>query len=452
MGLTLAAALRLTDRSSRAVAASRRRTCIAFVGAGGKTTAIFQLARQLEPPALITTTTHLGAWQLSLADQHVIVTDTAGLSSLNARGVTLVTGPIGADGKAGPVASDVAGWLHDISLESDFPFLIEADGGRQKPLKAPAKHEPAIPGFVDTVVCVAGLSGLGRPLTGDYVHRPGIFASLGGLKLGDEISAEALRRVLSHPDGGLKNVPPGARRVVLLNQADTAREQSQAGSLAASLTPAFDSAIVASLQGEIVYAVHEPVAGILLAAGESKRLGRSKALLDWRGQPFIRAIASTALSAGVKPLIVVTGAGHADLGAALAGLPVQLAHNDNWQSGQASSIRAGVSALPRRTGAAIFLLADQPQVTPEVIRALMDAHAASLSPIVAPLVRTDRRANPVLFDRDTFLDLLALEGDIGGRAIFSKHRVEYLPWHDERLLLDVDTEADYRRLLEEDAA
>ena len=86
-----------------------------------------------------------------------------------------------------------------------------------------------------------------------------------------------------------------------------------------------------------------------------------------------------------------------------------------------------------------------------MIRALMDTHTASLSPIVAPLVRMDRRANPVLFDRDTFPDLLALEGDVGGRAIFSKHRVEYLPWHDERLLLDVDTEADYRRLLAEDA-
>lgn len=373
------------------------------------------------------------------------------MKSLNAQGITLFTGPMEAGGKAGPVPGEALKWLHDMAVESGFPILIEADGGRQKPLKAPAKHEPAIPGFVDMVVCVAGLSGLGRPLTGDIVHRPEIFASLSGLRLGDEISAQALRRVLTHADGGLKNMPPGARRVVLLSQADTAREQSQAGGLAAELTAAFDAAIVASLQGEMVYAVHEPIAGVLLAAGESKRLGRSKALLDWRGQPFVRAIASTALSAGVKPLIVITGAGHEDLRAALVGLPVELVYNDNWRSGQASSIHAGIRAVPARTGAAVFLLADQPQVTPEVIRALIGAHAASLSPIVAPLVSTDRRANPVLFDRDTFPDLLALEGDIGGRAIFSKHRVEYLPWHDERLLLDVDTEADYRRLLEEDA-
>ena len=62
----------------------------------------------------------------------------------------------------------------------------------------------------------------------------------------------------------------------------------------------------------------------------------------------------------------------------------------------------------------------------------------------------EQRANPVLFDRVTFPDLLELEGDVGGRAVFSKHRVEFMPWHDDRLLLDVDTEEDYRRIVEDD--
>jgi molybdenum cofactor cytidylyltransferase len=97
-------------------------------------------------------------------------------------------------------------------------------------------------------------------------------------------------------------------------------------------------------------------------------------------------------------------------------------------------------------GAAIFLLADQPQVTASVLRALLEKHAQGLYPVVAPLV-LDRRANPVLFDRVTFPDLLLLEGDVGGRAIFHKHRVEYLPWHDDRLLLDVDTPEMYQRLI-----
>jgi molybdenum cofactor cytidylyltransferase len=86
----------------------------------------------------------------------------------------------------------------------------------------------------------------------------------------------------------------------------------------------------------------------------------------------------------------------------------------------------------------------------DVIRALMDVHARELYPIVAPLVLGEQRANPVLFDRIAFPDLLKLEGDIGGRAIFSKYKVEYMPWHDDRLLLDVDKPEDYQRLVEDE--
>ncbi|MFZ5821572.1 MAG: nucleotidyltransferase family protein, partial [Chloroflexota bacterium] len=99
-------------------------------------------------------------------------------------------------------------------------------------------------------------------------------------------------------------------------------------------------------------------------------------------------------------------------------------------------------------GGGVFLLADQPQVTAEVIRALVERRAQSLPAILAPLVLEERRANPVLFDRACFPDLLGLEGDTGGRALFSKYPVAYLPWHDQSLLLDVDTPADYRRLQE----
>jgi molybdenum cofactor cytidylyltransferase len=102
-----------------------------------------------------------------------------------------------------------------------------------------------------------------------------------------------------------------------------------------------------------------------------------------------------------------------------------------------------------RVGAAIFLLVDQPQITTSILRALVEKHAEGLYPIIAPMV-IDQRANPVLFDRDTFQDLMQLEGDVGGRAVFHKYRVEYLPWQDDRLLLDVDTPEQYQRLVEDD--
>ena len=100
-------------------------------------------------------------------------------------------------------------------------------------------------------------------------------------------------------------------------------------------------------------------------------------------------------------------------------------------------------------GGGIFLLADQPQVTVPVLQALVERHRLNLPPVLAPMVQ-DARANPVLFDRVTFQDLLSLQGDMGGRGIFHKYPPAYLPWHDDRLLLDVDTPEQYRRLVEDE--
>ncbi len=435
----------------------------AFVGAGGKTTALFQLAGELAPPVVVTTTTHLGAWQISPATEHTIIENPEDIKGFTPRGVSLVTGKTEGDRVKGLDFKAIS-WLHEVCKNSSLPLLVEADGARQKPLKAPDVHEPVIPDFVQVVVQVAGLTGLHKPLGGEYVHRFEIFARLSGLQVGESITPSALGRVLTHLQGGLKNIPAGVRRVVLLNQADTPELQAQAKSITKDLLATYHAAIIASLQAGQVHAVHEPIAGIVLAAGESVRFGQPKQLLDWRGEPFVRTVTRTALEAGLSPVVVVTGAYADRVETAVRDLPVQLAHNPEWQSGQSSSIRAGLSILPypplnskgwgegdpqgrAGVGGGIFLLADQPQVTPPILQALMEEHASTLAPIVTPLVN-EQRANPVLFDRATFPDLSKLEGDIGGRGIFSKHRITYLPWHDEALLLDVDTPEQYQRLKE----
>ena len=422
---------------------------VAIVGAGGKTTALFQTARQFGGPVIVTATTHLGDWQIPLADQHITASSLDDLAGVHLDGVTLVTGPFRQDNRTEGVNQELLSWLHTEAKKQNVPLLIEADGARQKPLKTPAAHEPAILDFVDSVLVVAGLSGLGKPLTEETVHRPEIFAELSGLKINETITSEALVRELIHPNGGLKNIPPQAHRMVLLNQADTPELQSIGGKMATALLEKFDSVIVGTLEPSN-FQPFESTAGIILAAGESKRFGQPKQLLDWRGEPFVRVVAKTAIEAGLFPVIVVTGSNADQVTATLQDLPIKIATNDDWQSGQGSSIRKGVQTLPPETGSAIFLLADQPQIGTDIIRALIAHHATELYPIVAPLVLNERRANPVLFDRVTFPDLLKLTGDVGGRAIFDKHRVEYLPWHDDRLLLDVDEPEDYQRLVEDD--
>ena len=410
---------------------------------------MFQLARQLTPPVIVTATSHLGAWQLGLADQHIIAETPNPIEGLEhgLRGVILITGETDGD-RTKPINDQVLIWLRQFCGYHSIPLLMEADGSRGKPLKAWAEHEPPIPRLVDLVIHVVGLSGINEPLNEENVHRPEIFSKLSGLNVGTLITPDSLVRVLTDPESRLRNVPIHARKVMLLNQADSYDLQSTAHRLAQTLIHTYNSVIISSLEQQEIFAVHEPVAGIVLAAGESKRFGRPKQLLDWKGQPFVHAVAKTALEAGLSPVLVVTGANAEQVERAVNDLDVKVIRNEEWSSGQASSIRAGVQEA-NRVGAAIFLLTDQPQLTTSILRALVEKHAEGLYPVVAPMVM-DQRANPVLFDRATFPDLLALQGDVGGRAIFHKHRVEYLPWHDDRLLLDVDTPEMYRRLLSDE--
>jgi len=338
-------------------------------------------------------------------------------------------------------------WLYHYCKENTIPLLIEADGSRQKPLKAWADHEPPIPSFVDLMVHVVGLSSLNKPLAVEHVHRVEIFSALSDLEIGKLISSDAVVRVLTHPDGGLKNIPASARKVALFNQADSPELQSTAHTMTSSLLSFYQSVVIASLAEDKIYAVHEPIAGIILAAGESRRFGKPKQLLDWKGQPFVRAVAQTAIRAGLSPVVVVTGSNAEQVKAIISDLPVTIVHNKNWQGGQSSSIKEGIKAITSsQAGGAIFLLSDQPQVNPAIIHALIEKHAERLYPVVAPMI-LDRRGNPILFDCVTFSDLMTIEGDTGGRAIFHKHKVEYLPWHDDSLLLDVDTPEQYQRLI-----
>lgn len=213
----------------------------------------------------------------------------------------------------------------------------------------------------------------------------------------------------------------------------------------AALPQDFDAVIIAGANAN--YTRRERIAGLILAAGPATRFGAPKQLLDYHGQPFIRQVAQTALNAGLSPVIVITGA-HADtIEPVIQDLPIMLIHNQTWAEGQSTSIRAGIAALTGKSvGGVVLLNADQPQVTAHVIRALTERHAAEGAAIIAPLA-ADRRAHPILFDCDTFPDLLSLAGDVSGRAIFTNYKVDYVPWHDESLLFDVDTADDYRKLL-----
>src|ERR1700752_1673692 len=339
MSLSLVRALR-TGSSPR----------MAFVGAGGKTTAMFRLARALnreqDTSVIVTATSHLGSLQISFADTHIIAESSTALeeNKHQLEGVILITGDL--DGKrTRPLSDQTVNWLPQYCDAQSLPLLIEADGSRQKLLKAWSDNEPPIPPFVNQVVQVVGITGVGKPLNSENVHRPEVFSNLSGLNLSEPVTSDALIKVLNHARGGLKNIPVHARRTLLINQADTAELQATALGVARPLLSAFDSVVISSIKQEMIFAGHEPIAGIILAAGESSRFGEAKQLLDWKGKPFVRAVAMTAVEAGLSPVIVVTGANAEKVESVVKDLDVEIVRNEDWKSGQGSSIKAAAKVL-----------------------------------------------------------------------------------------------------------
>ncbi|HZS01287.1 MAG TPA: nucleotidyltransferase family protein [Chloroflexota bacterium] len=190
------------------------------------------------------------------------------------------------------------------------------------------------------------------------------------------------------------------------------------------------------------------VAGLLLAAGMSTRLGRPKQLLPFRGRTLLRHAAETGLAAGLEPLIVVIGAEADAMHRELTGLPVVVVENPRYAEGQSTSLRAGLAALPADAAAVVALLVDMPGVDAPLIQALVAAWQASGAPIVRP-VHAGRPGNPVLFAARLLPELAQAEGDEGGRAVLRAHaaEVQLLPVESPGVLQDVDTWEAYGALV-----
>lgn len=191
-----------------------------------------------------------------------------------------------------------------------------------------------------------------------------------------------------------------------------------------------------------------PVAGVLLAAGTSSRMGKNKLLLELDGESVLRGTAKRLLAGGVSPLVVVLGH-QSDLAAReLAGIPHELALNPLYEQGINSSLKSGIlAARALKAQAALVMLADMPFVTAEMIAAMLARYRESR----APLVISDYEgvnAPPMVYDQSLFLELLAMEGEGCGRQVVKRHKAEaeVLPWP-AAALSDLDVPEDYAQVL-----
>ncbi len=187
---------------------------------------------------------------------------------------------------------------------------------------------------------------------------------------------------------------------------------------------------------------------LLLAAGRGSRFGAApKLLANLDGRPLVRRAAEAALASRAARVIVVTGHARDAIEAALAGLPLSFAHNPDYASGLASSLRAGLAAAADACGA-IALLGDMPGVAPSTLDSLIAAfEKAPDAPAIVP-THKGQRGNPALLGRKIFPQLMALHGDEGARRLLAKcEGVAELAVADDQILADVDTPADLARLL-----
>jgi molybdenum cofactor cytidylyltransferase len=191
------------------------------------------------------------------------------------------------------------------------------------------------------------------------------------------------------------------------------------------------------------------IAAIILAAGESSRMGQHKLLLPLLGKALLVHVVDNTLAAGVENVVVVVGYHADDVRALLANYPVRLVENPDYAQGQSTSVRAGISALAPQTDAAIILLGDQPLVTPALLRDLIETWQHTGKPIVAPFYQ-GQRGNPVLFARSLFAELLAVTGDQGGREVLQQHAGEIasVVVDDADAAQDLDTWQEYQALLQ----
>ncbi len=444
---------------------------VTLVGAGGKTSSLFRLAEEAAAAGrrvVTTTTTRIFTSQAMQAPVRLAVDahaqdaiDWAALEAHLARHghCLLATSLSGAKSEGLPPATvdALAARAADLGIGL---IAVEGDGSRQRPVKAPAPHEPVIPACTTHLVPVAGLDGLGLPLAEPHLHRPErVRALLEETDATTRLTPRMLARLLVEPyapreetPDGITRRPPGARLVPLLNKAEDAPRLAAARQIAHHLLQDGQPSLIGAVGRERGPAVRErwgPTAAVVLAAGESRRMGQPKQLLRWHDEPLVTRAARAALESGATETIVVTGAVNNEVEAALAplreawGPRLCTVFNPDWQDGQAASVRAALKALPPACEAALFLPVDQPRLPAALLRRLLQSWRAG-NDLAAVAVDGAIRGAPALFDRRFFPQLSQVQGDRGGGPLLRQHAAQLNTIETpNEWLTDVDTPEDW---------
>ena len=435
----------------------RSRDVISLVGAGGKTSTMFQLATELSEKGaavLATTTTRIAIEELSLAPSTIELGPDMLLPSsleeeLARQRILFFYSTLDPDsGKVWGVSPE---WVDNyLSLLPLWDYLIiEADGSRRLPMKAPLAHEPNLPTATTLLVPIVGIDALGQPLDEDHIYGAEKIMQMMGYLKGSPVTSQLMGAVLMHPALGLKDRPRGARVVPMITQIsgntkDIARDI--ADSVLTDLT--IDRVLLGSrdMRDPIVEA-RKRIGAVILAAGESRRMGEPKMLLPWGNSTIIRHVCEQVIACRPYEVVIVAGSQFEEIRGLTSDLPVRVVFNPAYADGEMrSSLQVGLQSLWHSSDACMVILGDQPEIQQEVMRTVLMAYHEAKGRLIAPSY-DHKRGHPVLIDHAFWPEIMALEPGQAPRDFIRAHDSEiyHLLVDTATVLSDIDTPDDYQR-------
>lgn len=206
-----------------------KREMITIVGAGGKTTTMFRLAKELKTigkRVLVTTTTAIFKPEKSCYDSLIIGSSIEDAIIKPKKGTVTVLGKsISPEGKLMGITSEIINRIFHMEI-FDY-ILIEGDGSKRKPIKAPGSHEPVIPNKATITIGLIGLDSIGKAIKDENVHRAEIFCDITASTVGELIDCHKIVKLIQSPYGLFKGVPLGSKKFLILNKADTIARRTQ---------------------------------------------------------------------------------------------------------------------------------------------------------------------------------------------------------------------------------
>jgi len=435
---------------------------VAIYGAGGKTSFMQSLAKDLVlcgHKVIQTTTTKIRRPALiPCIIGHDIQTVTEELRiRLQETPMVSLGSSLTRDGKLIGIPPS---WPDSLLKEETADYiLVEADGSARKSIKGYAHYEPVFPINSCMLVPIIGLDVIGCPVTAENVHRLDLFCRLTGCQPGTSLEISTLVTIYRHMiELGVAHSPQAAI-VPLFNKVDAIANENMITSIAEALSPVGSYALFTSLADKhpvkFAYGLEKKnhgfgISAVLLAAGKGERMGKQKLNLEINGKTILEHAISALERAGIHDVVAVFSEQNSRNQSQIPSHFRRIV-NTSASEGLSTSVKQGLLNVQPQSQAVFFALADQPLITPDIYKELMQYHLHHF-PFVTIPVHNGKRGNPTLFDRRMWPELLGIKGDEGGRNLIAtvpSHKLGLVPVKHGGILADIDTQEDYQRLLSE---